>query len=403
VDIILRNYLSEHAALKALETPSVYDVTQDELYELDEEGFEFLRKCASPEGGDPRLADPAFAEYCFSEGLLTDKKVFKRRPPVHKSPVPSLRYLELQITDKCNLACRHCYIGSPAGKELEIADLKKLLGEFEAMQGLRLMITGGEPLMHSRFGEFNGLLRDYAIRRILFTNGMMIDREIIEKLNVDEIQFSVDGMEHGHDYLRGAGSFSRVMKAVDTALDAGMAVSVATMIHKENTGEFDEMKERFLSLGIRDWTVDAPSPAGNMNHNMELCTPPEIGGKLLEYGFGGGMHGSSEGYGCGLHLAAVMANGDICKCAFYSGSPAGNIREGLAEAWSRIIPVSLKELRCHELSCPVIDECRGGCRYRAYVMDKTSNCRPGKGSFGSSCDFYKCYYYGIMNPGMKPG
>jgi radical SAM protein with 4Fe4S-binding SPASM domain len=395
-------YLAEHAVLKALETPAVYDSRRDELYELDEDAFIWLQACASTGGGDSRNADDAFVEYCLSEGLLTEEEVFTRRPAVIKSPAPSLRYLELQITDKCNLKCKHCYIGSPAGRELSVLNLKNLLEEFEVMQGLRLMITGGEPLMHSEFGEFNELLPHYAFRKILFTNGMLISRDIIQTLHVDEIQFSVDGMERGHDCLRGTGAFRRVIKAMETALESGMPVSVATMIHNENLSEFDEMKTLFISLGIKDWTVDAPSPAGNLKMNASLFVPPDKMGNLLGYGFGGGMHGSPEGFGCGFHLVSVLANGDICKCAFYSGMPAGNIRDGLSVAWARIRPVDLGSLRCAGLSCPVINECRGGCRYRASLIGKATGFGSASDTYGLACDFYKCHYYGIMNPGMKP-
>jgi len=398
----MRYYLAEHAALKCLESLSVYDIRRDELYEVDEDAFVWLQECATPEGGGPQNSEADFVEYCLSEGLLLYEKVNARRPVVIKSPVPSLRYLELQITDKCNLKCRHCYVGKPQNKEISIPDLKRLLDEFETMQGLRLMITGGEPLMHSDFDRFNKLLPGYAFRKILFTNGMLINEKILQSLGVDEIQFSVDGMEHGHDFLRGPGSFKRVIQAMKKALESGFKISAATMIHKENLNEFEEMKVLFNSLCISDWTVDAPTPAGSLKDDSSICVPPDIGGKFLGYGFGGGMHGSSEGYGCGLHLASVLANGDIAKCAFYSANPAGNIREGLTAVWSRVRPVSLRALKCYSVSCPVIEECRGGCRYRASVMDEANDFSSGNDSDGNACDFYKCCYYGIMKTGMKP-
>jgi radical SAM protein with 4Fe4S-binding SPASM domain len=398
----MKYWLSTHAALKALESPSVYDIGKDELYELDEEGFSFLAGCASAEGSDAAGADPYFAAYCLSEGLLTTEQTLVRRPPVIKTGRPSLRYLELQITDKCNLRCRHCFLGGARGLELSLPDLEKTLGEFEAAQGLRLMITGGEPLMHSRFRDFNELLPAYAFRKILFSNGALVTRDLIRRLHVDEIQFSVDGMERGHDFLRGRGSFTVVMKAVREALELGMPVSVATMIHKGNLEEFGEMETLFRSMGVKDWTVDAPSMAADQADNGSICVPPETGGRLLRYGFGGGMHGSGEGAGCGYHLASVLANGDICKCAFYSDMPAGNIGGGLAAAWARIEPVSLGALRCAEISCPVLSECRGGCRYRASVSGGGS-ARPGTAKgYGHECDLYKCRYYGILETGMKP-
>ena len=37
--------LAPHCALKRLETPSLYDIRADELYELDDEAFSFLASC----------------------------------------------------------------------------------------------------------------------------------------------------------------------------------------------------------------------------------------------------------------------------------------------------------------------------------------------------------------------
>ena len=388
--------LSGKFVLRWLETPALYDRGNDELYELDDAGFRFLQSCASAEGCSTSTGcdavgeDSGFIDYCFSEGILTLDSVVARRPRVIKSPIPSLRYLELQITDKCNLRCKHCYIGASKNKELSLTKLEAVLDEFEAMQGLRLLITGGEPLMHSHFAEFNEMLRSYLFRKILFTNGLLLDRKLREILNVDEIQFSVDGMENGHDALRGLGTFRKVMNSIEAALRAGHQVSISTMIHRRNLQEFDEMERLFKGLGVRDWTVDVPCPEGNMKDNDILGVPPETGGRLMNYGFGGSLHGGGEGFGCGFHLAAVLAGGEVCKCAFFSKEPAGTIDEGIGKAWTRIAPVKLDDLDCARQSCSAIDECRGGCRYRASVTGE------GHDLTGNGRDLYKCYHYGIM-------
>lgn len=381
----MRYYLSADAALKLLENPSVYHLKQDELYGLDDQAFEFLKKCSGPDGCDDSAADSKFIEYCLSEGALTTEHISVKRPLLLQAPSPSLRYLELQITDKCNLKCKHCYIGDSPNRELSIRDTKSILDEFEAMQGLRLLITGGEPLMHGRFNEFNSLLPHYNFRKILFTNGLLLDKTRLEALNVDEIQFSVDGMEHGHDALRGKGTYRLVRQKMAEALNAGITVSAATMVHTENLGEFENMDALFRGMGLKDWTVDVPCPAGRLKDNPLFQTPPEIAGKYLDYGFGGGLHGGGEGFACGLHLLSVLADGNICKCAFYSGSPVGNINEGLRKAWGKTRHIKLEELECSALSCKHLDTCRGGCRYRA----ETTGSALGR-------DLYKCRSFDIL-------
>lgn len=58
---------------------------------------------------------------------------------------------------------------------------KKILKEFEQMQGLRVLITGGEPLMHPEFEKINDFIKELPIRKILFTNGVLLNDNILKK------------------------------------------------------------------------------------------------------------------------------------------------------------------------------------------------------------------------------
>jgi len=376
----MKYFLTRESILKWLETPSIYNIEKDELYELDDESFEFLKLCSTENGCDSEVTE--FIAYCMAERLLTTETISVKRPPLIKSPVPSLRYLELQITDRCNLRCRHCYIGETDPKELSIEQITEILKEFEQMQGLRLMITGGEPLLHSNFDALNDVLPDFLIRKVLFTNGLLLGKDLLRGLNVDEIQISIDGLEKGHDSLRGDGTFSKAVKAVRLAKEMGFEVSVATMVHAKNLDDFDEMEKLFSDLGIKDWTVDVPCITGRLESNSEFQVRPETGGKYLRYGYGAGLHAGETGFGCGLHLLSVMADGKVTKCTFYSDRPVGSISEGLRQCWERTTPVCLKDLSC---DCQYLESCRGGCRYRAELLGDPL----GK-------DLYKCFLHDII-------
>jgi radical SAM protein with 4Fe4S-binding SPASM domain len=373
-------FLTRRAVLKWLETPSLYHIAKDELYELDDESFHFLKSCASRNGCSTKGGP--FIDYCIEEGLLTTEKVVVPRPVVERAPSPSLRYLELQITDACNLACKHCYIDGKQHHELSVDQVNAVLREFQDMQGLRVLITGGEPLVHRMFDEINAMLPDFFLRKVLFTNGTLLKKDIIATLKFDEIQVSIDGMEAAHDYVRGAGTFKRSLEAVRHAIDLGFDVSISTMIHRRNISDFDSMEHLFKSIGIKDWTVDVPVAVGRLEGNSYLSVSPDEGGKYLVYGYGGGLHSSSEGFGCGLHLMSVMADEKIAKCTFYHNKAVGTLDRGLRAAWMKIRPIRLSELSC---DCGYREICRGGCRYRAEVLE-------GKGGK----DFYRCMLYGIL-------
>jgi radical SAM protein with 4Fe4S-binding SPASM domain len=382
----MRYFLSKYAVLKWLETPTVYHIKKDGLYELDDESFEFLKHCASDSGC--AAEDNDFIRYCTDEDILTYENPFIRRPPLIKSPRPSLRYLELQITNRCNIRCKHCYIDGAAAEELPLGAVRKILSEFDEMQGLRVLITGGEPLIYSRFDDLNAMLPDFSIRKILFSNGLLLKKEGLTHLNFDEIQISIDGLEEAHDAIRGKGTFKISMKAIKDALDAGFDVSVSTMVHPGNLNDFDEMERLFKDMGIKDWTVDVPCFTGRLEHNKNFQTSPEIGGKFLKYGFGDGLHTTDTGYGCGLNLMAVISNGKVAKCTFYEDSAVGTIDEGLRTCRQRIRPVELKELNC---DCAYLESCRGGCRYRAELSGDIH----GK-------DLHRCALYDVLKaPNVK--
>ena len=373
--------LARQASLKWLETPSVYQLAKDELYELDEDSFRFLRSCASRDGCDNK--DSAFIDYCLDEGLLTRERVTAARPPLKPSPNPSLRYLELQLTAKCNLRCRHCYLGDAGEGELSVAQVRSVLKEFEEMQGLRVLLTGGEPLLHSRFDEINEILPDLYLRKVLFTNGVLLNKDILNRLKVHEVQVSIDGRKSSHDALRGSGTYDLALSALRRTLDAGFEVSVSTMVHPGNLEDFDDMEKLFKSLGVKDWTVDVPCIEGRLRDSHELTVTPEIGGKYLGYGYGGGMHSTGMGYGCGLHLMAVLHDGTAAKCTFYGDRAVGSVSEGLLTCWERIKPIRLESLDCN---CEYLEVCRGGCRYRAEQVDHAT----GR-------DLYRCSLYGVID------
>ncbi len=372
-------FLTAGAVLKWLEAPSVYHIKKDELYELDDRAFEFLKKCSSDYGGNAK--DSEFIDYCLNEVILTVDKVSIKRPPLIKSPVPSLRYLELQITDRCNLRCRHCYIEDDVNTQHELSpsQVKRILHEFEEMQGLRVLITGGEPLLHSRFEEINKMFPEFSVRKVLFTNGTLLNEKILKNLNVDEIQISIDGLDNAHDLLRGKGTFKTAMGVVKRSIDSGFEVSISTMVHSKNLEDFNEMERLFKNTGIKDWTVDVPCITGRLKENIEFQINPELSGKYLRYGYGDGLHASAAGFACGLHLMSIMADGKVSKCTFYSDKAVGRIEDGLRECWQRIRPIRLDELKC---DCEHIESCRGGCRYRAELLGDPL----GK-------DLYRCALY----------
>ena len=373
--------------MKNLEEPYLYDIKNDELYELGQDAFQFLLRCS--QGKEPvvrKKEDEEFIQYCLSENLIHwSNAPHLKKQFVRRSPIPSLRYIELQLTDRCNLQCRHCYLGESGHQDLSFQQVLCVMREFEEMQGLRLLLSGGEPLLHPEFWKLNDLLMDYDFRSVLLSNGNLITKEVAKKLRVHEVQVSLDGMKEGHEMLRGGGTFRKALKAIDHLQEAGLQVSVATMIHRGNLKEFGSLASLLESKGIKEWNVDVPCMEGRLKENENLCPSPVEAGPLLNYGFGGGMHASKKSYGCGAHLCGIISTGYVAKCGLFVQEPVGSIDEGLRVCWERVPRIQLKELTC---DCSVLEECRGGCRYRAKLRGGILD-----------PDVFQCYARGVRKGG----
>ncbi len=356
--------LAPGCVIRKLEAPYVYNISDDQLYELDEEAFEFLKRCNGrnplPQGGEKE-----FLEYMLDEGIIR-MQGGTRKIKTPGSPNPSLRYLLLNITKKCNLTCRHCYLGASGNAHIEPGMFEKAVSQFEDMGGLKLMISGGEPLLHPEFWKLMDVLTSCELRIVLLSNGTLVDKKTARKLSgcVHEVQVSIDGIS-SHDLLRGSGSYDKAMRGISNLKSCGIQVSIATMIHRYNAAEFGEMQKLFSDLEVVSWNVDVPCIAGNLKENKNYVLDARDAAMFLKYGFGTGGHESSGDYTCGSHLCAVSPDGKVNKCGFFEDEPVGDVND-LRSAWAEICKNylwTLDKLDCHD--CRLIHECRGGCRFRA--------------------------------------
>lgn len=367
--------LAAGCCLRLLEVPYIFNAAMDQLYEIDREALEFLLRCEGADSlndlvshyNNPEIME--LIDYMTAEDIIEfHDRPLHRKLKVSQSPIPSLRYLLLHITTRCNLKCKHCYLGKSTGGDLGFDMFERVVDEFRQMGGLKIMLSGGEPLLHPLIWKFLEYLRSSILRVVILSNGTLIDENTAFRLAglVHEVQVSIDGTA-SHDALRGEGTLDKTLAAVDHMKAAGIDVSVASMIHARNLGEFEEMEELFSEMELLQWSVDLPCETGYLAENPEWTADLSRAARIFSrYGFGAGAHESTGHYTCGTHLCTVMPNGNIARCGFFEDDPAGSIKNGLAPAWQRLKETylwDLDELDCAR--CTVIQECHGGCRYRA--------------------------------------
>src|SRR6266498_2867793 len=115
----------------------------------------------------------------------------------------------LQITERCNLHCAHCFVSSTRdGADLSASDIRDtVIPRLRRARVERLTLTGGEPFVHPDLLEISeaGVKADFAVG--ICTNGTGVtDDQIAElkKLSNVHVNVSFDGFRReSHGRFRG--------------------------------------------------------------------------------------------------------------------------------------------------------------------------------------------------------
>lgn len=173
---------------------------------------------------------------------------------VDHSPIPTVvnasKYLNVYLTNACNLHCVHCFMnaGSKLENELDVEKWKTVLQDFSQAGGEFVTFTGGEPTMYVGFEEVVTFAHQIGLNVTVLSNGLLWTEEKIHRMKsyIDEIQFSIDGVtEQENAKVRGKNHFQKVVDMVCNFALAGVRTSVATTFTWENLSTADEYK-RFV-------------------------------------------------------------------------------------------------------------------------------------------------------------
>src|SRR2546427_5067191 len=90
---------------------------------------------------------------------------------------------------QCNLACTYCNEFDDFSKPVPLEEMKNRLDILAGMGTSIITISGGEPLMHPEIDQVIRHIRQRGMIAGMITNGFLLDRKTIEKLNAA-------GLEH---------------------------------------------------------------------------------------------------------------------------------------------------------------------------------------------------------------
>jgi len=185
-------------------------------------------------------------------------------------------FFQWHLTDRCNLACTHCYQEGAKTTEMSLSQVKAVIEEIADMIEIwswnygidfspSLNITGGEPFLHRDIFEILEELRRRRFEIFLLSNGTLINKDkarFLSWLGMKGVQVSIEGPEEIHDSIRGRGSFASSLRGIEHLVNEGVMVSLNVTLSDINADRLPDMVALSSSLGVQRLGFSRLVPSG---------------------------------------------------------------------------------------------------------------------------------------------
>ncbi|MEX2582990.1 MAG: radical SAM protein [Gemmatimonadota bacterium] len=310
------------------------------------------------------------------------------------------------LTQRCNLACAHCYISAgswhAASGELTTRECHRVVDEvLTESPAAMLILSGGEPLLRDDLEEIAAHASEAGATVVVGTNGTRLTDARIATLmtaGVRGVAVSVDSLDPAyHDRFRhGNGALEDTRAAIARLRDARLDFVIQTTLTRGNRHELGRLAAwaaeagavsfnlYFLVATGRGEKMQGLSPAENDEVLRELTAlqreyrgtmlirskcQPQIMRHVYESDPQSTLLNYRTRCQCGTQYCRITPEGRVTPCP-YTPAVAGDLRtQSFHEIWNES-PVFAK-IRGGELGgkcgrCEYRGIC-GGCRARAYA------------------------------------
>lgn len=232
-----------------------------------------------------------------------------------------LGMLFIEVTDKCNERCIHCYADSSPERTdfLSLTAITDTLDQALDFGTPFVQFTGGDPLIHPNIIEIVSYAAKLPFKGIeIYTNGLLLHEKMLKKLAPykPQLSFSIyaDRPEIHDAITRLPGSWKRTLDAMKRSNAAGLKIRAGIVLMEENIECAERMPaflHEHLEMGIDQIRFDAVNQVGRGKALTMLqgITP---------------SHSSSSGPDRKGKLC-IAANGDVYPCIFARNFKLGNI------------------------------------------------------------------------------
>ncbi len=282
--------------------------------------------------------------------------------------------IQWKITNKCNLKCKHCYLGKLDGFELPFEKADEIVDTIINSNVMEVTISGGECLTYKWIEKIIKKFLINGIKVDVFTNALLL-KNVLDKIDSDILNksallfyVSVDGLKSSHEQIRGKNTFDKTIENIKYAIEKGYPVVTNTVINKINYCDIMDMIVLLKQMGVKDVQLSNLIVQGSADNSMKISLSeqmalkekindlykehPEFGyiyysevpdsdGVRKVYSLSNGKKDfiGNDNWKCtaGVARVTIDSNGKVYCCPFIKDSYLGDLnKENLSDVWDNV-------------------------------------------------------------------
>lgn len=282
--------------------------------------------------------------------------------------------IQWKITNKCNLKCRHCYLGKLDGFELPFEKADEIADTIINSNVMEVTISGGECLTYKGIEKIIKKFLINGIKVDVFTNALLL-KNMLDEIDLDILDksallfyVSVDGLKNSHEQIRGKNTFDKTIANIKYAIEKGYSVVTNTVINKINYCDIIDMIVLLKQMGVKDVQLSNLIVQGSADNSLKISLSeqialkekinelykkhPEFGyiyysevpdsdGVRKVYSLSNGKKNfiGNDNWKCtaGIARVTIDSNGKVYCCPFIKDSYLGDLNlENLSEVWDNV-------------------------------------------------------------------
>lgn len=185
------------------------------------------------------------------------------------APLPRNTFCSIDVTNKCNLRCKHCYFYSydqRHGPELTTGEWLARIQDWQQGKGAFFSCTwvGGEPLLRPDLIEKG---------RHLFRSNRVVTNGTLPLPDWPDVEFhiSVDGTEELHDSIRGKGCYAKIKSNIRDPRYSHLNIALACCLNRTNAGCAEDLVKEWGDVSnIRHILFDFFTPVRGVKEDLWL-------------------------------------------------------------------------------------------------------------------------------------